>query len=31
MKWLKRFANVHWIPGEAPLEAQVKEVLARWP
>jgi tRNA dimethylallyltransferase len=31
MKWLKRFPNVHWIPGDAPLETQVKEVLARWP
>ena len=31
MKWLKRFPNVHWIPGEAPLETQVKEVLACWP
>jgi len=30
MKWLKRFPNVHWIAGEAPLEGQVKEVLARW-
>ncbi|HEV8291936.1 MAG TPA: tRNA (adenosine(37)-N6)-dimethylallyltransferase MiaA [Tepidisphaeraceae bacterium] len=30
MKWLKRFPNVHWIAGDAPLEAQVKEVLAWW-
>ncbi|HEV8607187.1 MAG TPA: tRNA (adenosine(37)-N6)-dimethylallyltransferase MiaA [Tepidisphaeraceae bacterium] len=31
MKWLKRFPNVHWIAGDAPLESQVTEVLARWP
>jgi tRNA dimethylallyltransferase len=31
MKWLKRFPNVHWIAGDAPLEKQVEEVLARWP
>ena len=31
MKWLKRFPNVHWIAGDAPLETQVAEVLARWP
>jgi tRNA dimethylallyltransferase len=30
MKWLKRFPNVHGIAGDAPLEAQVGEVLARW-
>jgi tRNA dimethylallyltransferase len=30
MKWLKRFANVHWIAGDLPVERQVEEVLARW-
>jgi tRNA dimethylallyltransferase len=31
MKWLKRFKDVHWIAGDAPLEEQVRQVLARWP
>ena len=31
MKWLKRFKNVHWIAGDAPLEEQLAQVLARWP
>jgi tRNA dimethylallyltransferase len=30
MKWLKRFRDVHWIAGDAPVEQQVAQVLARW-
>jgi tRNA dimethylallyltransferase len=30
MKWFRRFPNVHWLPGEAPLEANVKAAMELW-
>lgn len=30
MKWFKRFANVHWLAGDAPLEQNVEQVLNIW-
>jgi tRNA dimethylallyltransferase len=30
MKWFKRFAGVHWIPGDSPLETNVETVLRLW-
>jgi tRNA dimethylallyltransferase len=30
MKWFRRFANVRWLAGDAPLEANVRAVLAAW-
>jgi len=31
MKWFKRFTQVHWIAGDAPLEQQAQQVLRLWP
>ena len=30
MKWFKRFTQVHWIAGDAPLEQQAEQVLKLW-
>jgi tRNA dimethylallyltransferase len=30
MKWFKRFPNVHWMPGDLPLEERVTQTLALW-
>jgi hypothetical protein len=30
MKWFKRFADVHWLAGAAPLEENVAAVLELW-
>ena len=30
MKWFKRFPNVHWLPGDAPLEQNIEQVLNIW-
>jgi hypothetical protein len=30
MKWFRRFANVRWLAGDAPLEANVRAVLEAW-
>lgn len=30
MKWFKRFAQVHWLPGESALEKNVQETLRLW-
>jgi len=30
MKWFRRFPNVHWLPGDAPLEENVRQTLALW-
>jgi tRNA dimethylallyltransferase len=30
MKWFRRFADVIWLPGEAPLQANVERVVDRW-
>lgn len=27
MKWFRRFPQVHWLPGDAPLEANVQQIL----
>ena len=31
IKWFRRFPNVHWVDGQAPLDQNVEEVLALWP
>src|SRR5690606_31968900 len=31
MTWFRRFQDVRWLPGDDPLEANVKAVLASWP
>ncbi len=30
MTWFRRFREVHWLPGDAPLERNVEAVLASW-
>lgn len=30
MKWFKRFPNVTWLPGEAPLEENAEQVMNLW-
>ena len=30
MTWFRRFRDVHWLPGDAPLEQNVAAVLATW-
>lgn len=30
MTWFRRFQDVHWLPGEAPLEENTRAVLAQW-
>jgi tRNA dimethylallyltransferase len=30
MKWFRRFAQVHWLPGDRALEQNVEESLRLW-
>jgi tRNA dimethylallyltransferase len=30
MKWFRRFPNVHWLPGDHPLEENAAEILRLW-
>jgi tRNA dimethylallyltransferase len=31
MKWFRRFRQVHWLPGDRPLEQNVEQTLRLWP
>jgi tRNA dimethylallyltransferase len=30
MKWFRRFANVHWLPGDRAIEANLEAILGLW-
>jgi tRNA dimethylallyltransferase len=30
MKWFRRFPNVHWVPGDHPLDENVEKTLSIW-